>query len=277
MDQIGVHLGPSIANLVVQRENPFRERETNMQRITLIVGAFCLTAGVASAVPINYGTLNGTQVQFQNVTEDSTTDPSPLFGVPTVAGNSLIFNPTAFGAFAGVGSPTGSVDTTDGTLLTTIMGINGGTIDQIVLSEAGDYTLLGAPGDFAQILAQASVFIRVIEIDGVSVNPINVFQDTLFPGSLGFNQSLPGGATALSVWNGSKTFDIAAALASQSISGSATKVTFSLDNSLSAMAFGNAIARVQKKEQGVRIDVIPAPGTIALISLGGLVATRRRR
>ncbi len=251
-----------------------------MQRITFIVGVMGMVAGTALATPINYGTLNGTQVQFQNVTEDTTTEsPSvALFGAPTVVGNSMIFNPTAFAAVAGVGSPTGGpIDNTDGTLVTTIAGINGGTIDQLVLSEAGDYTLFGAPGDFAQILVQASVFIRVIEIDGATVSPISVFQETLFAGPLGFNQALPGGATALSVWSGSKTFDIAAALANLSIPGNATKITFSMNNSLSAMAFGNSFAKVQKKEQGVVIDIIPTPGTLALISLGGLVATRRRR
>ena len=43
---------------------------------------------------INYGSHMGTHVTYVNVTEDSGEDePLPLFGAPTVTGNSIDFNP----------------------------------------------------------------------------------------------------------------------------------------------------------------------------------------
>ena len=60
-----------------------------------------------SAAPINYGNFNGTNVMYLGVTEDSSTDPTPLFGPPTVTNDSLSFNPVSFGA-----TPTPSSSTT---------------------------------------------------------------------------------------------------------------------------------------------------------------------
>ena len=39
------------------------------------------------AAPINYGDFPGTSVTFLDVTEDSATDPTPLFGAPALAGD----------------------------------------------------------------------------------------------------------------------------------------------------------------------------------------------
>ena len=69
------------------------------------------------AAPINYGNFSGANVNFLQVTEDSATDPTPLFGPPTVAGDGMTFSPTA--AFSANAS-SGSIDLTDGKLNTTI-------------------------------------------------------------------------------------------------------------------------------------------------------------
>src|SRR5688500_2891128 len=54
---------------------------------------------VATAAQINYGSHMGTHVTYVNVTEDTgASEPLPLFGAPTVTGNSMDFNPVGFDA-----------------------------------------------------------------------------------------------------------------------------------------------------------------------------------
>src|SRR5688500_6971597 len=63
---------------------------------------------------INYGSHMGTHVTYVNVTEDSGEDePLPLFGAPTVTGNSIDFNPVGFDA----ASSDGGSDITDSNLV----------------------------------------------------------------------------------------------------------------------------------------------------------------
>jgi uncharacterized protein (TIGR03382 family) len=52
-----------------------------------------------------------------------------------------------------------------------------------------------------------------------------------------------------------------------------------LRNDLIAITFGNSAAFIEKKVLGsaVGIQIIPAPGAVALMGFAGLVATRRRR
>ena len=90
----------------------------------------------------DYGTYDGSTITFQNVTETSSTSSVALFGSPLVAGNSLEFSPTDFGASAQQGSSQFSSTLID----TLITGTGQNSIDQIVLDEGGDYTLIGARG-----------------------------------------------------------------------------------------------------------------------------------
>ena len=61
----------------------------------LIATAMCRTSLGAA---INYGSFMGTDVTYVDVTESSATDPVPLFGAPSVSGNSIDFNPVGFDA-----------------------------------------------------------------------------------------------------------------------------------------------------------------------------------
>src|SRR5687767_9514421 len=64
------------------------------------VAAVVLLAFVSAALAaqINYGSHMGTNVTYVNVTEDTDGHPLPLFGPPTVTGNSIDFNPVGFEA-----------------------------------------------------------------------------------------------------------------------------------------------------------------------------------
>ena len=58
--------------------------------------SFVAPGGTAVAVPIDYGTHVGDQVNYVDVREDS--GALPLFGTPHVTGDSLDFNPLGFDA-----------------------------------------------------------------------------------------------------------------------------------------------------------------------------------
>src|SRR5438046_256584 len=136
------------------------------RRFRFTLAAVCLALlGIATrvrAAPINYGDFNGTNVQYLQVTEDSATDPTPLYGNPNLSGDSLSFNPSSFGSTASGGSS----DVTDGTLATTIMTYSGSSkrIHKVNFAEAGDYTLAGGATTTANTNANvgASFFLQVV-------------------------------------------------------------------------------------------------------------------
>src|ERR1700680_1582955 len=127
-----------------------------------------LLASSLQAVPIDYGDFTGTHVSFLQVTEDSATDPTPLWGAPTLSGDGITFSPTAtFSASAS----NGSSDITDGKLNTTIKpnNVNVGSIHNILINERGDYTLAGTGTASTSASVSAPVFLTLTEVNGSSV------------------------------------------------------------------------------------------------------------
>lgn len=241
----------------------------------LCAGILAGTAGSALATPINYGNFNGVTVDWLQVTEDSATDPTPLFGTPTITGDSLNFNPVSFGSTAS----NGSADITDGTLTSMIVARPGYTIPAIQFVENGDYTLAGTGGVGTSASVNLAVFVWVTEVNGAAITPVSFnVSGTFNPSSGTFDLFNDGPTFGIRTWNGGAYADIDAFLASQSISGSATKVTVTIDNSLVTTSQPGTLAFIKKKQiGGVAITVVPTPGAAALMGLGALVATRRRR
>src|SRR3989440_5317494 len=212
--------------------------------LAVVIGLCCRLG----AAPINYGNFNGTNVMYLGVTEDSSTDPTPLFGPPTVTNDSLSFNPVSFGATA---TGAGGVDLTDGTLKSTIMTVGTKRIHKVSFAEAGDYTFAGAIGTTATAASVGtSFFLQVVELDGVGVAPITFTGNMTFTPSGGTFDFVndPHGPAVL--WSGSVAFDIDSLLATHNppITGQATKILLSLDNSLNATSEAGTAALIKKKE-----------------------------
>src|SRR5262245_13353249 len=251
-----------------------------------LVSLAVLAFGQAALATINHGNFAGTNVTFGNVSETSTFgDPEPLFGAPSVSGNSLLFSPPNFTATT---SGAGGLDQTGALLQTVITATPVSTIGTVNFTEFGDATLIGPANAGTGVFASLAGFVRVLEVNGLPITPLTIgfnaggLQNGSFtPGTLGTagldRISNPG----TTLWSGTLSVDIAAALALAGISGKATKVELALDNDLYAYteAAGNS-AKIQKKAvtgPTIIIDIIPEPGTAALLCIGLVGMTLRAR
>lgn len=245
--------------------------------VCLAVSVLLVAASVATAA-FDYGDLSGVTVVYEQVREDSATDPGmQLFGTPTVTDDSLTFSPMNFAAYA---AGAGGYDLTDGTLAMTIRAIGDNRVEKIRFAEWGDYTLGGSSNGTADtnVAVAAAMFIRITEIDGVGVQPITLTANLTFDPSDGVYNLVDDRGTAV-IWNGSVELDITAAILEAGRVGKATCVDFSMDNTLMAFSEAGTVAHIKKKQmEGVSITtIVPEPATMGLLALGALLAARRRR
>lgn len=238
-----------------------------------VVAALIALPSMASAASLNYGDKVGADIIYRQVSEDSVTDPVPLYGNPAISGNALLFTPVNFGAFAS----NGSLDLTDSTLTTMIEAKANKRIKQIAFAEAGDYSLIGAGTAATSAIVRAPYYVRVVEVDGNPIAPI------LFTSSLAFTPSggdyyLPGDAGAGVQFVGSTLIDVDAILAQAGIQGEATKVYFSMNNQLIATSEQGTISFIKKKTaDGVTITtLVPEPASLSALA-GVTLLVRRRR
>ncbi len=228
---------------------------------------------VASASSLNYGDKIGADIIYRQVSEDSVTDPVPLYGNPAISGNALLFTPVNFGAFAS----NGSLDLTDSTLTTMIEAKPSRVIKQIAFAEAGDYALIGSGTAATSAIVRAPYFVRIVEVNGAPITPI------LFTNSLTFTPSggdyfLPGDAGSGITFTGSTLIDVDAILAAHGVTGEATKVYFSMDNQLTATSEQGTISFIKKKTaDGVTITtLVPEPASLSALAGVTLILRRRR-
>jgi hypothetical protein len=245
----------------------------------LLIGL--LLAAPAAAVPVNHGTFVGIDVDFEDVTETtSTADDECLWttpngnpadgactGVPLVSGNSLLFFPTSFVAT----TTGGGADTTASLLSMFIQSTGSGVIPSLSIFEFGDTVLSGTGTAVTKTEVAMIGTLTIMEVDG----------------TFGFNTScfIDFGAACVvpftATYSPSNTFDKPSdpgatnwsATVNVDLSGfDATRIQVQLDNQLDAFSEALSGALIQKKVvsgPGVTI-VVPEPGT-ALLGIGGLL------
>lgn len=242
-----------------------------------LLGLALLSGSEAFALVI-HGDFAGSTVTYRNVREatNSAGDPEPLFGAPTIAGDTLDFDPVGFAASSSGG---GAPDVTDANLVFEIEANASQIIDKLLLTEAGSYTLVGTGTAATQVQISAPVFIDIEEVDGVGINPLEIQTALVFsPGSI-FNLPANGGVGV--VWTGMLMVDITGALISNAISfaDGATKISVDMSNILVALSELESTASITKNDaDGVTVTVLPEPATahLLLLGLGAVLALRRR-
>lgn len=230
---------------------------------------------MATTISTNYGDYVGTTVEFLQVTE-STDEANFLYNAPTISLNTLDFDPTGFVASSGGGG----ADITDGQLNFTICSLPGNFIDQVLFSEAGDYTLVGGGTSGTYVQVSAPVTIEIYQVDGAAITPINVTQYMTFTPPDGKYDLINDGPAVADPWSGGVSFDVNQILVDNGVDFDvgATKVDFYLDNTLVAISEVGTQARIAKKDfSGFTITVTPEPSTIGLLVIGVLGMSLRRR
>jgi hypothetical protein len=260
-----------------------------LYRLSLLLGvAFILLAAICPpsfSASINYGDFAGNTVTFIDVTESSD-DPLPLYGAPTVSGDSLSFSPQQFLAKSEFGVPVS--DTTDGQLTFMIKADGGQAVTNISFEEGGALSVTGlstATND-TYVDVSAVGYVTVTEIDGVGVDPVAIPIGLIFDFGVGGNgtwRRVAEGSVSGFLWNGLQALDITQELIDRGkvVQIGATKLTINLDNILFAQSEPVGSARIDKKLflEITTSTPIPEPSCLVLVSCGivGFAMGLRRR
>jgi hypothetical protein len=217
---------------------------------------------------IVYGDFSGDTVDYINVMEDN----QQLFGAPIISGDSLVFAPVDFDAE----SVDGGAELTDGTLSMFVMAQDGFALTDLVIEEAGFFTLAGIGTDITRVFAGLAASVNIIEVDGtpfVGSPSILNFSETLADFNLADD-----GVNFLTAWSGIFSVDIADAAASQlGITGDITKVSLTINNQLLAVSEDGSVSFIDKKALDAIVVTVPEPAAVALFASGLAVMTGVRR
>lgn len=247
--------------------------------LALALLAFAPAVRAASISYGNFGPI-APGLTFTGVTESSGTDAVPLYGPPVPFVTGLDFDPKGFVAH-GAG---GAADITDGQLNFAVSGqVNGADIiavKSISLGEGGDYTLIGTGTAATQVVGGAILKVKVTEIDGVAVAPID-----LSPVNASVNLNLAANAGAVQPWSLGLLVDVEAQLLSLGVPFvvGATKADVVINNQLVAISEAASVAFIAKKDFVIgvvpELGTLPEPATLGMagLALCGLGAISRRK
>jgi len=264
----------------------------HVRLIRAVIG-FLILASAAHGFTVNStAEYSGTDVSFVSIS-----DPSALYGAPTILGNDLVFSDPSFAALAG---PDGVLsDVVDGRLGFTLKAHRSTAITVLTLDEFGGVSLTapsGTANSGTLVRIQAPAFATVNKVllsDGTEYTlPVSqrfVTELEVEPSESGFNAGFNASdPNVASYWQGTVSFDIATLLAGttgpqgQTIVG-ATHIDYDMNNTLTAIAQdGISTAFIDKK--GIEIStqlsslIVPEPasGLMIIIAFLGLNLFRVR-
>lgn len=214
----------------------------------------------------------GSSVTYPSVSESSPTSSTPLYGMPSQSGNSLVFSNMNFAAVSTDGS---GVSYQDGQINFTLEADPGNFLTSLVLSEFGDFnvTVPTTGTDTASIDPQ-SAHITVLAENGVAVTPVELNTAALSVSPADSVTVAAGGTAVQENWSGTINANLESMFASDKI----TEIAVSFDNELYADSSAGGVAEVAKKGFIVTPGgPIPEPATGALLAVAGLLGLRRRR
>ena len=243
-----------------------------------VIVAWC-TCGEVSAAQMNYGDFMGDTLTYEQVTETNG-GPALLYSTPSTVGDVLVFDPVNF--FSEV-DPGPGASTVASTLTTVVKAKPGFGIDNLMIMEAGDYTLVGQAADLAMASVAAGFTATITEINGVAVAGPVIVADMQFTTGAGPNggiYSTPGDSGTTQIWKGTAMLDVQGVLPPGQV---ATEIELSFMNTLDTSSDAiTAAAFIKKKQLGgimVMPNVIPEPAAagLALLTLVGICGSRRQR
>ena len=134
-----------------------------------------------------------------------------------------------------------------------------------------------------QVSVSNTVFVTILEVDGIGIAPIPLQDTMVFSPNADGDFNLDDDRGVGVIWEGDLSMDVRGELDTLGITGDATKVLLSLDNTLFAMSEAGSVAFIAKKQLGglAITVVVPEPSTAVLVGFGlvGLLlaASRRRK
>jgi hypothetical protein len=250
------------------------------------VTAAMLTASVSQAAIFSYINQFGSSVTFTNISENTHADPNPLFGAPTVSGDTLDFSPNNF--FAAV-QPGPGGDLTDGLLKFRGVSLPGFAMENIKFAEGGAFSTTGFGTNATFVDVGAVGFIDVFEVDNVLINKVTIPIGLTF--SFGSNGAQNDGKWRLgtegfangNLWTGMQLIDIKQELINRGVPvvNGATLIDVVIDNSLYAQAESNLTNALIDKKDFFTVTVnVPEPASCLLAIFGlvaGVMVSRRSR
>lgn len=234
--------------------------------VSVVVGVSAILLSQAvRATLIEYDDVTGPNISFIGISEDTTTD-TPLFGPPEALGDTLDFDPMAFKTLSPK-TPGGSgSEIVDSQLSFTVVSENDYPITLVSLRETGDYTLAGSTDSQASTSVRATIFWEIEAINGESIAPISGTGEMSFTPSDG-TYFLDNNGPGTQIWSGEYDINISSIMAANNLTGRATRVEVTLNNTLTSEAGNGGSAFIAKKSKGLKVTA-PEPSGSALFVLG---------
>jgi hypothetical protein len=221
--------------------------------ITVIAAALCATSAARAGSTSYADVINLAGISFTDIVENSSSDATPLFGMPTALPNRLVFNnPTFVSSSAG-----GLADTTAGTIAMRLQAADGKFIEKVIFTETGEFEFEGNGTNATATTASGALTVIVLTpgVQGVhnvslKLTPVPIYMLSMGDGT--FSGIAEVDLTGLNV----------------------TDALVSFSNYLQSSSELGTTATIRKNR--IIIDT-PEPATVLLALAGMIPLTVRRR